>query len=138
MVDEHTLLFGFGVCSDRNCFGIPVQCVGIRSHIGDVVFREKVTELLHGFFIIGHDDIDVGFVLGKTVVQSHRKPAADAAGNRDNENGKVAVRGYDVLCNAEIDVVGQDQRDTCKETSVSLHEDGFGCAERIIEHLCDK
>jgi len=62
-VDEHTLLFGFGVCRDGNGLHTPIQSIRIGCYIGDMMLGKEVTELLHGFQIIGHDDIDEGSLL---------------------------------------------------------------------------
>ena len=53
--------------------------------------------MLHGFLIVGHDDINIGSVLREFVVECHRKPASHTTGDGDHKNGKVVVEGVNMM-----------------------------------------
>ena len=96
---------------------------------------EKIPEILHGGFIVGHDHVYKGAVSGKPVAQKHRDTASDAARQRYHSNTERTVRRQHVFYQHEIDEIGNRHRDSGEQTAVPLNENCFCGGKRIVQHL---
>ena len=83
-VDELTFSLCFGISRNCNSLCVPVTGIAVGCHIRDMVLGKEIPQTLHRLLVIGHDDIDIGAVLGQLAVDGNGKAAAYAAGNRDN------------------------------------------------------
>lgn len=60
LVDQLVLCFRFGVGRNSDRLAIPVKRIAVGGHIRDMMNGEKIPEILHGGFIVGHDYIHKG------------------------------------------------------------------------------